>query len=93
MKNFSNIIDRVDALKQYSYRYLRQDETLRQNLFIKMLNNMVRADFNRLRTERYVENLWEKLRQSPFNISEQGIEVEILPFEELWPIVLEMLDE
>ena len=92
-KNFSNIIDRVDALKQYSYRYLRQDETLRQNLFIKMLNNMVRADFNRLRTERYVENLWEKLRQSPFNISEQGIEVEILPFEELWPIVLEMLDE
>jgi len=91
-KNYSSIIDRVDALKQYSYRYLRKDETLRTNLFIKMLNNLVRADFNRIRTERYVEPMWEQLQSVPINISEQGIEVEILPFEQLWPMVLEMLD-
>ena len=91
-KNYSNIIDRVDALKQYSYRYLRKDETLRTNLFIKMLNSMVKADFNRIRTERYVEPLWEQLRSVSINISEQGIEVEILPFEQLWPMVLEMLE-
>lgn len=82
----------MDALKQYSYRYLRKDETLRTNLFIKMLNSMVKADFNRIRTERYVEPLWEQLRSVPINISEQGIEVEILPFEQLWPMVLEMLE-
>ena len=29
--------DRLDGLKQYSYRYLRNDSTLRSNCFIKML--------------------------------------------------------
>ena len=89
---YSKIIDRTDALNQYCYRYLRKDETFRSNCFIKMLIKMVEADFNRIRTERYVETLWKKLQSVPIHVAEQGIEVEIIPYEDLWPMVLEMLD-
>ena len=89
---YSKIIDRTDALNQYCYRYLRKDETFRSNCFIKMLIKMVEADFNRIRTERYVEILWNKLQSVPIHVAEQGIEVEIIPYEDLWPMVLEMLD-
>ena len=91
-KKYSNIIDRTDALNQYCYRYLRKDETFRSNCFIKMLIQMVKADFNRIRTERYVEPIWKKLQEVPIHVAEQGIEVEIIPYEDLWPMVLEMLD-
>ena len=91
-RKYSQIIDRTDALNQYCYRYLRKDETFRSNCFIKMLIQMVKADFNRIRTERYVENLWDKLQEVPIHVAEQGIEVEIIPYEDLWPMVLEMLD-
>ncbi len=90
-RKYSKIIDRVDALNQYCYRYLRRDETFRSNCFIKMLTQMVKADFNRIRTERYVEPLWKKLKSVPLHVAEQGIEVEIIPYEDLWPMVLEML--
>ncbi len=91
-RKYSKIIDRVDALNQYCYRYLRRDETFRSNCFIKMLTQMVKADFNRIRTERYVEPLWKKLKSVPLHVAEQGIEVEIIPYEDLWPMVLELLD-
>ncbi len=89
---YSQIIDRTDALNQYCYRYLRKDETFRSNCFIKMLIKMVEADFNRIRTERYVDPIWKKLQAVPIHVAEQGIEVEIIPYEDLWPMVLEMLD-
>lgn len=91
-RKYSQIIDRTDALNQYCYRYLRKDETFRSNCFIKMFIKMVEADFNRIRTERYVEPLWQKLQEVPIHVAEQGIEVEIIPYEDLWPMVLEMLD-
>lgn len=91
-RKYSQIIDRTDALNQYCYRYLRKDETFRSNCFIQMLIQMVKADFNRIRTERYVEKLWGKLQEVPIHVAEQGIEVEIIPYEDLWPMVLEMLD-
>jgi hypothetical protein len=91
-KKYDAIIDRVDALVQYSYRYLRKDETFRSNCFIKMLLQTVKADFNPIRTRRYTEKYVAQLAEVPLNVAEQGIEVEVIPYEDLWDIVLEMLD-
>lgn len=86
------IIDRVDALNQYCHRYLRKDETYRSNCFIKMLLQAPKADFNKIRTKRYAEKYYEKLLENPIDISEQGVEIEIIPYEILWDITLELLD-
>ena len=92
MKKHSEIIDRVEALNQYCYRYLKNDETLRYNCFIKMLIQMTKADFNRIRTIRYTEKLAQRLATAPFDQSGISLETEIIPFEDLWEMVLDLLD-
>lgn len=91
-RKFSEIIDRVDALNQYCHRHLRRDETFRSNCFIKMLLKVAKADFNRKRAERYAEPLLNKLHAAPLVLSDQTIEVEIIPYEDLWEMALELLD-
>jgi len=91
-RKFLKIIDRVDALNQYCHRYLRRDDTFRANCFIKMLLQMAKADFNRIRTERYAEKYKVKLLTMPLNIAAHSIEVEIIPYEHLWEMVLNLLD-
>jgi hypothetical protein len=92
LKKYNQIIDRVESLNQYCYRYLRKDDTFRSNCFIKMLLQIPKADFNRIRTERYAEKYVEKLNSVPLSVSTQSAEVEFFPYEDLWEITLEMLD-
>ena len=91
-RKFLKIIDRVDALNQYCHRYLRRDDTFRANCFIKMLLQMAKADFNRIRTQRYAEKYKIKLFSMPLHVADHGIEVEIVPYEHLWEMVLNLLD-
>lgn len=91
-RKYTQIIDRVDALNQYCHRHLRRDETFRSNCFIKMLLQIPRADFNRKRTERYAQQFVRKLQSMPLLISDQSIEVEVIPYDELWGMVLTLLD-
>ena len=88
----TEIIDRVDALNQYCHRYLKRDDTFRSNCFIKMLLQMARADFNRVRTLRYAEKYINKLQSMPLDVASQGIEVEIIPYETLWEMAVDLLD-
>jgi hypothetical protein len=91
-RKYSDLIDRADALKQYCYRYLRKDDTFRSHCFIRMLLQIPRADFNRIRTERYAEPYVKKLKSVPLRVSEQSIEVEVIPYDDLWEMTLELLD-
>ena len=83
--------DRLDGLKQYSYRYLRNDSTFRSNCFIKMLLKIPGAGFHPVRVENHTKDLKKKLLSTPMMISEQSYEVEIIPYEDLWEIVMEIL--
>ena len=90
-KEYDKLLNRLDALNQYTYRYLRNDETLRSNCFIKMLLKLPEAEYHPLRTERYVKKYEKKLRENPFKISFKSIDVEIIPYEDLWDIIIEIL--
>jgi len=90
-KDFSSIIDRTDSLNQYAYRYLRQDDSFRSNCMIKMVIQMTKADFNPVRTERYTHDLRKKLSRVNLAGSGENIEIEILPFEVLWDIMIKSL--
>lgn len=89
----SKITERLDALNQYCYRYLRNDETLRSNCFIKMLLKLPDADYHPLRVQRYVDKYHKRLLATPMEISEQSSEIEIIPYEQLWEMVLEVLEK
>ena len=89
--DYSAIIDRIDSLNQYAYRYLRQDDSFRSNCMIKMVIQMTKADFNPVRTERYTADLLKQLKSVKLAGSGENIEIEVIPFEVLWEIMLKSL--
>lgn len=90
-KDYNRIIDRVDSLNQYAYRYLRKDDSFRSNCMIKMVIQMTKADFNPIRTERYTRDLRKQLTTITLAGSGENIEVEMIPFEVLWDIMMRAL--
>ena len=90
-KDFSAIIDKIDSLNQYAYRYLRKDDSFRSNCLIKMVVQMAKADFNPVRTERYTAELREDLQKVQLQGSGENIEIEIIPFDVLWSIMIKSL--
>ena len=91
-RKYDEIEERVDALKQYSYRYLKKQKSIRSSSYIKMLIEMTKANFHPIRTERYTQDLLKKLESVPLELSEQPLEVEIIPYEQLWEITMELLE-
>ncbi|MBK8052431.1 MAG: hypothetical protein IPK35_03920 [Saprospiraceae bacterium] len=92
-KKYDKIIDRIDALKQYSYRYLKNDDTFRSNCFIKMLLKMISADFHPLRTRTYTADLQKKLEKSSLVTDEKSSQVEVIPYDYLWEVVMDLLEK
>lgn len=92
-KKYNRIIDKVEALNVYCYRHLKKDDTFRSNCFIKMLLLLPKCDFHRVAVERKSKVLRAKLASVPLEIARQSAEIEIVPYEDLWEIVLEMLDD
>ncbi|MEZ4909384.1 MAG: hypothetical protein R2774_00845 [Saprospiraceae bacterium] len=89
---YGKIMDKIESLTQYTYRYLNNDETFRSNCFIRMLVQMVKADFHPIRTKTYTESLKKKLDHSRLIIDERSAQVEILPYDFLWNNMMEILE-
>ena len=90
-RKYNDVIDRIDALNQYSYRYLRVDEKFRSNCFIKMLINITKSDFHPVRTEAYNKSLLKRLKETPRVIADSTFAIEVIPYENLWEIVMDIL--
>jgi len=91
-KQYDKVADKLDALNLYTFRYLKNDHTLRSNCFIKMLLKLPEAEYHPLRTMRYVKKYEQKLKENPFELSLKNIDVEIIPYEHLWEIIIDILD-
>jgi hypothetical protein len=91
-KKYSSIIDRVEPLNTYSYRYLRNDETYRSNCFIKILLQLPKSNFNKKAFLRHSDGFYQKLLDMPIEKAKQGNEVEIIPYETLYEFVLASIE-
>jgi hypothetical protein len=81
----------VDSITKYCGRHLRRDENYRSRCFLKMLLELPINGFHRVAVERNAEKWGKKLAEMPFDIVSQSHEVEIIPFETLWELVVESL--
>jgi hypothetical protein len=86
-EKYGQIIDRTEALRTYTHRYLRRDETFRSNCFIKMLMQLPKANFHKAAVIRKTKDLREKLSSVSIRHN-QSAEVEAVPYEVLWDFVL-----
>lgn len=89
---YQEAIDRIEAIEKYCTRYLRRDDTFRSNCFIKMLLQIPIHGFHRKAVERHAAPYLEQLRSMPLSEAPQGPDIELIPYEELWPMVLGSLD-
>ena len=91
-KDYGQLIDRMESIQKYSSRYLRADANIRSNCFINMLLQIPKANFHKIGVERKSQKYYDKLLTNSIKISNQAIEVEIIPYEDLWEFILESLD-
>ena len=91
-KNYDYIVDRQNALKQYSSRYLKKNEFYRSSCFINIMLHLVKAEFHGIRFLRYAKADIKKLKAMPLEDANQIAEFEIVPYEVLLSITLELCD-
>ncbi len=91
-RRHNETIDRMEAIEKYTTRYLKKDDTFRSNCFIKMLLAVPAAGFHRVAAARTAEKFVTALQTMPLDFANQSHEVEIIPYEHLWEMVLGSLD-
>ncbi len=89
---YNPVIDRMESIRMYVHAHLRDDDSLRSNIFIKMLMEMVKAHFHKNGTIRRTKELKAKLDAAPIMAKGNTHFVEIVPYEELWAMCLEFLN-
>ncbi|MBK8192340.1 MAG: hypothetical protein IPK76_03795 [Lewinellaceae bacterium] len=91
-RRFSQLLDEVEATKQYCYRHLRGNSTKRSYYFIKMLLQIPLGQFDRKLIEPKAESYLLKLKSIPLQVANQTSEIEIIPYEDLWELALASLE-
>ncbi len=89
-KSYSAVTERIDRLKGYANRQLKKEEFFRAIQFIRLLQQLSKADFqvkNLSNTQKY----YERLTEQPFKFRGLISELEIIPYERLWEMILERL--
>ena len=83
---------RIYSLKEYCSKYLKKDkENYRSNCFIKMLLEIPKALFHPEAAHRKAKRYNKRLVDNPLELAMQPREVEIIPYEQLWRIILHYL--
>lgn len=90
-KKYDLLINKIENLRLYSYRYLRNDSTLRSNCFIKMISKIPDTNYHPQALTRHTKKLYTKLVGSKYSYTDNPTEIEVIPYENLWEIVLEIL--
>ncbi|MEL6942737.1 MAG: hypothetical protein AAFO82_08720 [Bacteroidota bacterium] len=91
-KEYEKTIGRLKALKKYGGKYIKAKDRPRVTCFINMLGKIPMSRFHREATARNAKTFTDRLQE--FSIQEYGqnYAIEIIPYEELWKMVLSCLD-
>ncbi len=92
-KRYDQSIDRTEAIEKYTTRYLKKDEHFRSNCFVKMLLQIPAAAFHREAATRKAATYAAQLGEMPLEIANQPHEIEIIPYEDLWSLALDLLPQ
>ena len=88
---YDEAIDRIEAIKKYSSRYIRKGENIRSHYFLNMLLQVPLCNFHKAAVLRKTEKWYKELKNNPIEIANQPHEIEIIPYEELWEYIIHSL--
>ncbi|MCA8831555.1 hypothetical protein [Hymenobacter pini] len=89
-RDIEGLLARLEGLRKYEQRHLRDPATLRSQLFFRMLLMTVKEHFVLAACEKKAAPLLERLRAAPQPGEAYG-EIEIIPYEDLWELTLGIL--
>ncbi len=90
-KDYDNAIDRIEAIEKYCSRYLKKEDNLRSNCFIRALLQVPISSFHKNGVNRRAKKYIDQLKTVPLEIANQSHEVEVIPYEDLWEFVIDSL--
>ena len=91
-RKYSDAIDRIERIEKYCTRHLRKNDTYRSNCFIRMLMKIPGSSFHKAGVIRKSAPYLKRLSETPLDVSNQTHEIEIIPYEDLWEMTIETLD-
>lgn len=89
-RDLEGLLVRLEGLRKYQQRHLREAGAIRSQLFFQMLAITVKSDFDLARSRERVAPLLKRLQAAP-PPGEAFSEIEIVPYEDLWEITLDIL--
>lgn len=91
-KNYNQSIERIERLKSYANRQLKKEEYFRVIQFIRLVQQLAKAEFtndNLSNTTKY----FNRLIETPFFYRGVSAEMEIIPYEKLWNMILSRIKQ
>lgn len=91
-RSYSAATERIDRLKGYANRQLRKEVYYRLIQFIRLLQQLSKADFepkNLSNTQKYLD----RLQKTPFSYRGLINELEVIPYQVLWQLILEKVSK
>lgn len=89
--NRDTLIDNSDALRLYAYHNLRDESNQRSRLFFWIIQQLPKCNFELESFKSKTEEKFKQLKSIPAKI--EDIETEIIPYENLYSIVLKILEK
>lgn len=92
-RNYDLATERIEAVNKYCDRYLKTNSpNFRSNCFIKMLLQIAKSNFHPAGAQRRAQPYLKQMNSIAINFNNQAHEIEILPFEDFWELILSTLD-
>lgn len=88
---FDSLIERAEALYKYGMRYLQDEHTERSFIFIKLILVVVKSSFSLEESLENGKDYLTQLRRTPVAEAKQPHQIEIIPYEHLWEMLVTLL--
>ncbi len=92
-REYDQLSIRFTALKRYDSKYLRKNNNFRSSCFIKMLLEIPKRGFNLIAVKRHTQKYLKRMEEYPLRVARQQSDMEIIPYDDLWPIVLNSISK
>jgi hypothetical protein len=85
--NYSAVTERIDRLKNYANRQLKPEEYYRAINFIRLMQQLSKAEYQ-IEDLSNVDKYYNRLIDTPFYFRGLVQEIEVIPYEKLWNMML-----
>ncbi len=89
-KGYNAATERIDRLKSYANRQLKKEEYFRTIQFIRLLQQLSKADYQ-IQNLSNIDKYYNRLIETPFYYRGLIPELEVIPYEKLWNMILARL--